>query len=498
MAGARRTSALARIRRAAAALLVQVTAAELALGALTALPGPAAAQPDPYRQHMDNGIKLFHDGNFEAALVEFEAAYKARPKASPLLNIALCQKARFRYPKAIAALELALAKHRDTMDESDIRSAEQAIQEMRALLARVSVQVTPPSAKLFIDGEEQPPSATGAWTLELGPGQHRIAARAEGHAGAEESVTVVSGEKDRKVELALAPDKGLVTVEAGDPQMAIAVDQQFMAYGRWAGYLAPGTHIVQMYEPGGRVYSTQVIVAAGKEQEIRPGKGGVSITGPVVPPPRTLPPPPPPPPRPATVESLRRGWFLFGAASLVWPMDKPAKFPEIQANSGGAGALRAGYRVNNAASFDVMVQYMNINVEAAEHVAPPPGLDERPEYTFEAGRLGLNLRLMSPGEMLRATASVGGGLSFDSVRFNDSAEQFCPGQCFDAEGIDPFLLLDAGVELDFGGALVGLALESYFQSSRGIDLATDDDRDLYEPRALIHLGGSVRVGYAWW
>jgi len=118
VAGARRTSALARIRRAAAALLVQVTAAELALGALTALPGPAAAQPDPYRQHMDNGIKLFHDGNFEAALVEFEAAYKARPKASPLLNIALCQKARFRYPKAIAALELvphvlAAAEHHD-------------------------------------------------------------------------------------------------------------------------------------------------------------------------------------------------------------------------------------------------------------------------------------------------------------------------------------------------------------------------------------------------
>ncbi len=39
--------------------------------------------------------------------------------------------------------------------------------------------------------------------MELGPGVHRIGARAEGHASADESVTVVSGERDKKVKLAL-------------------------------------------------------------------------------------------------------------------------------------------------------------------------------------------------------------------------------------------------------------------------------------------------------
>jgi hypothetical protein len=142
---------------------------------------------------------------------------------------------------------------------------------------------------------------------------------------------------------------------------------------------------------------------------------------------------------------------------------------------------------------------MNINVEASDEVAPPAGTRERPEYTFEAGRIGLNLRLMSPGETIRGTASVGAGLSYDSVRFNAAGEQICAeGACFDAEGVDPFLFADIGLELDFGGALVGLALEGYFQSSRGLDLPEDDDADLYEPRALIHLGGSVRVGYAFW
>ncbi|HSN99754.1 MAG TPA: PEGA domain-containing protein, partial [Candidatus Nanopelagicales bacterium] len=402
----------------------------------------------------------------------------------------LSQKALFRYPKAIDALELALAKHRDTREESDIRSAEQAIREMRALLALLVVEVTPESATVIVDGEEQPASPEGRWTIELGPGQHRIAARAEGYAPAEETVTVVSGQRDRRVELALTPDKGLVTVEAGDPQVAISIDQQVLGYGRWSGYLAPGTHLVQMIAPKGGMFSTQIVVAAGKPQEVRPGPGGVpalpSSTQPV------LPPPPPPPPRPAPLAQPQRGVYLLGAGSLLWPLGKPAEFPPISVNSGGAGALRAGYRVNDIAGFDLMMQYMNISIEAADDL---PDLPQRPRYTFEAGRLGLNLRLMSPGDLLRVTGSVGGGLSYDSIRFNADDGLICD-TCIDAAGIDPFVFVDLGVEIDLGGPVVGFALEGYFQSARGIDAGLDDDTDVYSPRALIHLGGSLRVGYA--
>src|SRR6185503_15191403 len=68
-------------------------------------PGGGGGDNDAYRLHMDNGVKLYQDKNFAAAIAEFEAAYKARPKASPLMNISLCYKSVFAYPKAIAALE---------------------------------------------------------------------------------------------------------------------------------------------------------------------------------------------------------------------------------------------------------------------------------------------------------------------------------------------------------------------------------------------------------
>lgn len=125
---------------------------------------------------MSNGVKLFQDKNLTAAIAEFQAAYTAKPKASPLINIALCHKGMFNHPKAIAALETALARHGDAMNPEDKKAAEDAIAEMSALLAHVTVSVSPRHATLSIDGEDQPP-----WIAEkpipLGPGPHKISAR---------------------------------------------------------------------------------------------------------------------------------------------------------------------------------------------------------------------------------------------------------------------------------------------------------------------------------
>jgi hypothetical protein len=322
--------------------------------------------------------------------------------------------------------------------------------------------------------------------VELGPGTHRIGARADGFAAADEVVTVVSGEVDRTLTLALPPDRGHVTIDAGDARTAIAVDQQFAAYGRWAGFLLPGSHLVQIYRPDAVLYSGSVVVAAGKAQVIGPGQGGFPASGPGVAPPIVL--VPPPPPRPAPIRPSRRGPFVLGVASLLVPLDHPQHFPSPDPDFGGAGGIRAGYQVNTAASFDAMLQYVNIAIHSKASES---------KYTFEAGRLGLNLRLMTPGEKVRLVGSLGGGAAYDTVSFDLDPADDCPAkECFDASGVDPFLHVDLGVELDFGGPLVGLALESYFQSSRGIDDA--DDGDLYYPRALVHLGASLRVGYAFW
>src|SRR5262249_16357848 len=107
------------VERAFALALALAVASPIAM----ILERPALAQEAAYKEHMDNGVKLYADQNYEGALVEFKAAYKARPKASPLTNIALCYKSLFKYPKAIAALEKATTEHGDEMDPADKQAA---------------------------------------------------------------------------------------------------------------------------------------------------------------------------------------------------------------------------------------------------------------------------------------------------------------------------------------------------------------------------------------
>jgi hypothetical protein len=439
---------------------------------------------------MDRGVKLFQDKNYVAAIVEFEAAYKVRPKASPLINISLCHKGMFNYPKAVAALEQALAKHSDTMDPGDIKAAKDAIAEMRDLLAYVTNKVDPPNATVTVDGEELPPNALAS-PVPLGPGPHRIAAQAEGYAGAEQSVSVTSGEKDRKVAIALKPDKGYVTVRAGDPEMAIAIDHQPLGYAEWSGFLAPGSHLVQMYKPGGPSHAVQIVVAAGTKQEVRPGSTGVAL-GPSSPmPPAGSPPmppaggpplPPPPPEKPTPPTPPRKGWFALATGSLLVPLSHPVlTAPDrIETKSGGAGGVRVGYRVNTPASFDFMFEYGDIFT-----TNPAGGYG----YSKQSYRLGVNLRLMTPGKSARFVGNLGGGIAIDDIDLTAINGGACPaGACsfLGAWGVDAYLLNELGFELDFSGVLVGACFQSYFQSARGIE-RTDSEENVYDHDVLVHV-----------
>jgi hypothetical protein len=435
---------------------------------------------------MDYGVKLYQDKNYEAAIAEFQAAYKVRPKASPLVNISLCYKGQFNYLKAIAALETALAKHSDTMSDADKKAATDAIAEMRGLLGYVTVDVAPPTAVVTLDGEDQPAGVT-AKPIPLGPGSHRISARAEGYATASQAFTVASGEKDKKLTLALTPDKGWVAVKTNDAETAIAIDGKPLGYGTWAGFLAPGSHLVQMYKAGvSGGESRQIVVAVGKSQEVRPGFGGISVApsqnvGPDI--------PPPPPKKPEKIEPPMRGFYGLVTGGLLAPLAHPQYFPAGEAQSGAVVGLRPGYRVNNAAAFEAMFEYGNVTVDSKVY--------SDSSYSLSSYRFGLNLRLMTPGRSVRFVGTLGGGLTNDVLEYdlNDAkaGTNVCPAElCKETNGLDPYFLSELGLELEFGGVLVGAALQSYFQAMKGLDkVAYDND-------PLVWFGAGLRIGYGTW
>ncbi len=417
-----------------------------------------AAQQESYKQHMSNGVKLFGDKNFAAAIVEFEAAYKERPRASPLLNIALCQKSLFNYPKAVSALERALKEHADTMDAEDRAAAESAIIEMRGLLGSVKVEISPQHATLVIDGEPQPKNAHEK-PIPLGPGRHVFAARAEGYESAEETVTITSADKDKPVRFTLIPNKGWVIVKTGDPEMAIAIDQQPLALDQWAGLVEPGTHLVQMYKPNGPEYAFQVLVVAGKAQEVHPETGGVPIA---VPKPETLPVAPKTPPKQLgkPPEPPQRGPYALATGGVFFMLGEDG--------AGGTVGARAGYRLSTPFAFELMFDYASNKIATS---------NTNSKIALSSARFGGGVRLMSPGRRARFVATIGGGIAYGWLGAGTS-----PG------GVG-FVNIDTGFEVDWGGVLVGLAAQQalLFGGRDTTEVALSDPR--------VTFGVGARIGF---
>lgn len=464
----------------------RISALALVVAALTAA-APALAQPDTYKPHMENGVKLFNDKNYPAAIAEFQAAYEARPNPNPLLNIALCEKALFAYPQAIAVLENALQKHGAVMSASDRQAAEDAIKEMRALLGVVVVKVTPPDAALILDGEALPASADR--TLKLGPGTHKIGARAEGFTSGEIRVIVTSGQT-QEVTLQLVADKAQVTVTTPDPRMTIIVDQRVVGTGTWSGLMSPGPHLVQMSGPGAPPYDTQIVVVAGKPLDVKVGSGT---------------PVPPKKEEPA----MRRGLYVLGTGSILFSLTHPPAWQNPTTDFGAAYGLRVGFQVNDVAGFDLSYEHSSVSTGSIQ----PNDESGFVGYRILADRVAASLRLISPGKMWRFVGSLGGGFVVDGVKFGPLAYKACappagttcPFQK-DAEGtlgVDAFALFEAGVELDVDRVLIDLGIAAQFQSTGNLNttVTTADSKEivgLYGARPIINIGPALRVGYRFW
>jgi hypothetical protein len=174
------------------------------------------------------------------------------------------------------------------------------------------------------------------------------------------------------------------------------------------------------------------------------------------------------------------GPFALVTGSLLVPFTHPLDMKSPESNSGGAGGFHVGYRVNTPAAFDFMFEYGNVLTTSTK--------DANIGYTLQSFRFGLNVRLMTPGRTVRFVGSIGGGLVYDLVDYNITNGAAC--LCRSASGVDPYLMGELGLELDFG--------ESYFQSSRGIKTSGAQQTFAYSSSPLVHLGGGLRVGYALW
>ena len=443
------------------------------------------------RRHFKLGIKLYQDTNYPGALAEFEAAYAAKPGPSSLQNVALCQKALFRYREAAATLEELLRAHGSELNEGETKAVIEAVAELHGLVGSILVNVEPSEAKVTIDGRPVPLSElrTG---VELNVGEHTLVADLAGYARSSRVVRVASGQKQLPVELKLRPTEGFLNVVASDPRAAIAIDGTTRAFHEWRGSVKPDTeHLVQVFREGYESFETSVSVALGKTLNVRAELGPHLDGEPAeVPNAQAGGMPAPPPPR------VPRGYYGMLTLGVLGLGQQPLELSAARSDSVMRTiGLRAGYRLWAPVAAEFVLDYGKLEVEDAKS----EGSATMRHYTLGALRFGPNLRLMTTGKTLRFSSAIGAGavhhqLVLDPVAMEPS---LTGGR---ASGFDPYFLLELGVQWSIGRFLLGAEVVTLIDGAGSLNAQNVEgsSKAFSNTNTLTFFGLAIHGGYSFW
>lgn len=439
------------------------------------------------RRHFANGVRLYQDGNYAAALIEFEAANDLKPGAASLQNIALCQKALFRYAAAAGTLELLLSRYGGTLSHDEKNTVEAAKQELESLTRPLSIRVTPRGAVVKLDGEVLTQDERVGRRVNVG--EHQVSVSAPGYATMLHSVRVASGQGSVDVTIELEPVAGFVTIVTEQKGAAIAVDGRALDYERWSGPLEPGEHVLQIYKAGHATVEETFEVVLGEHKVIRASAGGELEENSLDP-----------------NVSMRRGWYGMGAFNLMLVPDAPDGVRVDDSFNSGALSWggRAGYRIVDPLGVEVLIEGGRTRVTDAciededrhkwEGVAAScdPTDDESDSlgYTITAFRLGGNLRLFSNGERARFTSTLG----FGGVQHRFQLDEPSTGD-FDAQALNAYVLVEIGVQFNLNRLLLEADFVTYVESRGSLG---NDERDLFNEGGLKSLGLGIKAGWSEW
>jgi len=166
------------------------------------------------RDSYNKGKALYEEGKYAEALVEFQAAYDAKPHPVVLKSIAECQAQSGDIPAAIATLE----KYLLDPEATDKPEIEARIEELKRTPINVEITSDPAGAKIEVAGVDTG-KVTPA-TLELNPGEYAVRLTAEGMAPVQENINVVLGEEN-KLAAVMTP------AEAAEPAAATPMVDDF-------------------------------------------------------------------------------------------------------------------------------------------------------------------------------------------------------------------------------------------------------------------------------
>ncbi|HUT79166.1 MAG TPA: hypothetical protein VM285_15820 [Polyangia bacterium] len=144
------------------------------------------------RQLFDEGVALFAEDRYPAALVKFEASYALKPAAGVLYNIAGCRKATGDYVGAIAAFEEYLEKRKDKVTADERTDIGAQISGMQRDIGVIEIRGKERGVQVLVDGNDRGKTPLSA-PLPVNPGRHAVMAVGDGRPPARKDLLVDAG-----------------------------------------------------------------------------------------------------------------------------------------------------------------------------------------------------------------------------------------------------------------------------------------------------------------
>lgn len=249
------------------ALVALLLAAAASAASASPPPGPRvdASPTDAGKRHFQQAIALYNDGNFSAALAEFQAAYGVKPAPSILYNIGLTYKALFLYNDAIRMLEQYLTDDKSVPAERRAE-ANQLIGEMRSLLADVTLTISPEGAEVRLDNR-----VIGTAPMQhyaMAAGRHVLEVTRDGYVSRSKDLMITAGVPlTIAVDLHVVPKTGRVRVVVEPTSATVRFDGRFVKPPLDLE-LPLGGHTLEASARGYVTHREEVIIAAEQTREV--------------------------------------------------------------------------------------------------------------------------------------------------------------------------------------------------------------------------------------
>jgi tetratricopeptide (TPR) repeat protein len=212
------------------ALALSIFVQSAAARAEPAAPAAPATDTDEARQHFADGLKLYKDGDFDAALVQFERAYTIKPNYKVLYNIAQTYFQLREYVEARDDMARYLKEGGSAIDPERQAAASKDLADLEKRVAKVTLTVNVVGATVLVDGKKVGTTPLRE-PISVSEGQRTISVETPNRGARERLVRLAGGEQQTLSLTFEEASSAVVAPTAGGPDQP---KQSGLGAGFWS------------------------------------------------------------------------------------------------------------------------------------------------------------------------------------------------------------------------------------------------------------------------